>query len=217
MFNSWPCAYIGVSVIRNAADLGTFIGAQDKIPWTQGLTQELGKLGGPNSYKASIALSSLFNMFECRQWYDQLAKCATYKDAVAATDDVISNGPFIAKNVVEVILNAVQFSTYPHKALPEFMKVLIKDYSFEPAAVYGPGPIAVFERWLGTDWTHADIEKIRRQLNSILRACSIRYQGRDQPMPHRVTGPQHQSIYCKMKGVIDDYSSATLSHARVQH
>lgn len=206
--------YLGFTLITSAAQLGLFIAAQDTVLWTQQLTQELSKLPTGNSYRASVGLASVWQLLASRAWFDKFGAATTYKEACTLLETLPSNGPFISKNVLEVLLNAIIFSELTCERFPHWLWVIKDDFVVEPTAVFGPGPSKLSELFFGAEWGLSDFEDVRRSLNNLLDGAQLRCRDKCVPLPHRLTGPQLQSVWCKLKGATSDFSGASLSHPR---
>ena len=141
--------YLGFSTIRSSSDLGRFIEAQDKIPWTQPLTQELCRLPNSNSYRASVGLASVWRLLSDRAWFRSLRTAPDYAAACEALKTLPSNGNFVSKNILEVMLNAVHHSGIPRNRFPDWLCNLLDDFVSDPAAVFGPGPDRLAKMFLG--------------------------------------------------------------------
>ena len=208
------CAgYLGFSVLSSPAQLAEFIAAQDKIQWTQQVTQELSKLPGKNSFKAAVGTASVYELLGDDEWWRHLNEATSYQDACNKLQTLPSNGPFISKNVLAVVLNGIVFPQVSRAKLPLWLCVVLDDFLVEPTAVFGPGPTTLSERFFGHDWSMSDFEAVRKSLNHLLGAATVTYNAADITLPHRLTGPQLQGVWCQLKDTSDDYSNASLSHA----
>lgn len=104
--------YVGFCVIETAAQLGTFIGAQDAVEWQQQQTQEMSRVPGTNSQKASVCLSLAFALLRSGTFLHDIEACQTYYDLVNAWQALSGNGKFTAKNCGEAVLIAIHFAGY---------------------------------------------------------------------------------------------------------
>ena len=211
-------SFLGFRCIETVKQLGEFIQAQDTIEWTQLETRELSKLPGPRSYKAGVRLASMYAYLGGNTFTTALEKQVTYYAAVQIFKvGVPGSGDFIAKHVVEVILNAVSHSTLPLRSFPEYLQTILDDYLADPDAIFGPGPSNLFECFFGPTWTMGQFENIRSRLNHLVAHMTCEYQTADTTSPIDVcvpclTGPRLQSLVCKLKGAVDDYETANLTH-----
>ena len=201
--------YLGFHSLAKPDQLGIFIAAQDSIAWTQQLTQEMSKLGGLNSTKASMCLANLWSQFSHPTIVEQLRMTKDYYGMVQVLQGLHGHGPFIAKNIAETVLNAVHLSGIAAADMEPNLHEAIEDYMADPVAVLGPGPLALGIFLFGKDFENKDFEDVRSCVNKLCRAATICYKGTC-VSPGPLTGPQMQALWCKLKGTIDDYCTQTL-------
>ena len=123
------------------------------------------------------------------------------------------HGDFVAKNIAETVLNAIHLSDLDPSALG--LSEAVQDYCENPGAVLGPGPMALGELFFGSDFHKSKFEDVRRCVNNLCRDAEISF--KDVTItPGQLTGPEMQSLWCKLKGAIDDYCAQRLGkHLRM--
>ena len=201
--------YLGFHSLAEPSQMGIFIAAQDSIAWTQQLTQEMSKVGGLNSTKASVCLANLWSQFSDPTIFVKLQRTKDYHGMVQVLQELPGHGPFIAKNIVETVLNAVHLSGIAAGDIGTNLNETIEDYLADPVAVLGPGPLALGRFFLGKGFANSDFEHVRRCVNQLCQDATVCYKGAS-ISPGALTGPQMQALWCKLKGTIDDYCTQTL-------
>ena len=133
---------------------------------------------------------------------------------VDAWREVPGNGAFSAKNCVEVVLNALHHSKFEPGVFPTWAQSVLADYLVDPQAVLGPGPADLAKLFFGQAWQMHQVERVRRSVNRLCETATLTYEKRRLTFG-TLTGPEMQSLWCKLKGSLDDYSSQSLGrHAR---
>ena len=123
------CAgYLGFSVLSSPAQLAEFIAAQDKIQWTEQVTQELSKLPGKNSFKAAVGTASVYELLGDDEWWRHLNEATSYQDAWKKLQTLPSNRRFVSKNVLTVVLNGIVFPQVSRAKLPLWLCVVLDDF-----------------------------------------------------------------------------------------
>ena len=59
-----------------------------------------------------------------------------------------------------------------------------------------------------------DFERVRRQVNNLLADVQVHHEGVYVTLPVLVTGPQLQSVWCKVIGALNDFCRSNLTHSR---
>ncbi|CAJ1368938.1 unnamed protein product, partial [Effrenium voratum] len=189
-------AYVGFCSLESAEQLGAFIAKQDTVEWHQQLTQEVSKLPGPNSARASVCLAQLWQLLSQAPLLASCASCSTYLGLVHELKTLPGHGDFVAKNIAETVLNAIHLSDLDPSALG--LSEAVQDYCENPGAVLGPGPMALGELFFGSDFHKSKFEDVRRCVNNLCRDAEISF--KDVTItPGQLTGPEMQSLWCKLK------------------
>ena len=135
--------YLGFHSLAEPGQMGSFIAAQDAIVWAQQITQEISKLAGTNSTKAGMCLANLWCHFSDTTLFMKLQTAKDYYGMVNVLQELPGHGPFIAKNIVETVLNALHLSGVATADIGPNLKAVMRDYLADPVAVLGPGPLAL--------------------------------------------------------------------------
>ena len=201
--------YIGFKVISTPETLGAFIAAQDDIVWRQMMTLELSKLPGPNSHRAGVALAGEYGRLR-QDMLAQMSEATTYKQLVDYFKSHPGNRNFVAKNIVEVILNAVNLvDTAEAASFGEWLVPVLRDYMDDPEVALGPGPDALGIFFFGGEFSVADFERVRAEFNELCQAATVSYLGAEFPVG-ALTGPQMGTMWCKIVSFMRNYVNGTL-------
>ena len=150
---------------------------------------------------------------------DHVKVSRTYYDLVEQFKKHPGNRAFIARNVAAVILNAVHHCRHREAMLaftPGITEILT-DYLEDPDAILGPGPVDLGNIVDGREFTTDDFEETRAQFNDLCRNTTVTYRATTVSLKP-LTAPRVQSMWCKLSGVLHDYTHGTLGlHARVSH
>ena len=129
-------------------------------------------------------------------------------------EEVPGNGPFIAKNCVEVTMNTIHFCRHALADFEPWVRRVCNDYLTDPEAVLGPGPSDLAALFFGPDFKMFQFEAVRSSVNRLCSNAVVEYCGY-RLQPGSLTGPQMQSLWCKLKGGFHDYRHQSLGkHAR---
>lgn len=110
-------------------------------------------------------------------------------------------------NIAETVLNTLHLSGMSADVGPT-LHAATENYLKDPVPVLRPGPLAG-KFFFGKGFVSKDLEDVRRKVNELCRGATICYKGACMS-PGALTGPQMQTLWCKLKGALDDYCSQTL-------
>ena len=173
--------YLGFHPLTEPGQMGRFIAAQDSIVWAQRLMQEVSKLAGTNSTKASVCLANLWCHFSDPTLFMKLQRAKDYYGMVNVLQEMPGHGPFIAKDIVKTALNPVHLSGVATADLGPNLRAVMRGY-------------LAGKLFFGTGFENKDFEDVRSCVNNLCQGVTVCYR---QPsfVSAGLTGPR-----CKLKG-----------------